>query len=593
MLRLQPRKPMIARHGQCPPYLEYITKNVLLPRSGVPTPEFRRLTEYAVTWVEIPSYQRGLVWDDEKFEELLDSQSVFLGNAIFGQFPIPHRNPPFNELPTMAREYEILIDGLQRLSIGTALLNVLHMLVFTDPPVDSAAAPHFAALKMNAVQYAPIYQHNDYELQHHPRKAVQDSYRAFRTILGNWATGELKLNAAIVAPKILRLYLMRQIAPDSYLGFPSPYEVTSTFIGLNTVRVQLNIVDWLRSIIVERGSASGWTPVEVEAVENRFTEIFAGLNGIDPERELMPFAAIIKDALGDENPTVQTRVFPSWVTGLKQTEVEAFLNFVEAVFDSSHNPYFVELRSTGAIPFAGCLCYYYRQYVGTGVMPSFVTGGTAEDGELHDFLRANYRALFDVRIGRTRVIGEKLLRVTNYSLQDAGNEISRDCFRHDLATAVDRDWAIAALKRADQKRAQRIFNACLLPSARGGVFTPLPFGKAANDYQIDHLIPDSAIVGNQAGEPESQSIANFAPLRRTANNRQTNLACSQKLNSGGSYSNECLMDPTVHPYVKWLVSNQATFGSQLDIQALLQSGTNPPIAKQRIEWIADRLVPLI
>jgi hypothetical protein len=309
----------------------------------------------------------------------------------------------------------------------------------------------------------------------------------------------------------------------------------------------------------------------------------------------MPFAAIIKDALGEENPTVQTRVFPSWATGLIRTEVEAFLDFVEAVFDSWMNPYFRELRSTGAIPFAGCLCYYYRQYVGSGVMPTFVTGGTGEDGELHDFLRANYRALFDGRIGRTRVYGEKLLRFPNYSLQDAGNELSRDCFGHDLATPVDRDWAIAALKRADQKRAQRVFNACLLPhpTSRGGAFDPLAFGKGASSYQIDHLIPDSAIVGNQPGEPEAQSIANFAPLRRTANNRQTNLACSQKLNTGGSYSNECLMDPTVHPYVKWLVANQAPFGSQLDIQALLQSGTTPPIAQQRIEWIADRLVPLV
>jgi hypothetical protein len=110
-------------------------------------------------------------------------------------------------------------------------------------------------------------------------------------------------------------------------------------------------------------------------VENRFTEIFAGPNGIDPERELMPFAAIIKDALGEENPTVQIQGFPSWSTGLIWTEVEAFLDFVEAVFDSKANPYVSELRATGAIPFAGCRCYYYRQYVGSGVMPTFVTGG--------------------------------------------------------------------------------------------------------------------------------------------------------------------------------------------------------------------------
>ena len=584
---------MIVRQGHCPLFLEYITKSVLLPRAGTPTPEFRRLTQYLMRWVEIPSYQRGLVWDDEKFIELLDSNSLFLGNAIFGQFPIPNRNAPFNELPNSVRDYEILVDGLQRLSIGTALLNVLHTLVFCEPPLEAAAAPHFAALKMNAVPFAPIYQHNDYELQHHPRKAVKDSYVAFRTILGNWASDELRNNAAVVAPKILRLFLIRQVAPDSYTGFSTPYEVASTFIGLNTVRVQLSIVDWLRSLIVERGSNSGWTPAEVESVENRFTEIFAGPNGIDPERELMPFAAIVRDALGNGNSLAPAQVFPSWGNSLSRIEVETFLDFVENVFDSYLNPYFREIRATGAIPFAGCLCYYYRQYVGSGTMPSFVTGGNSEDGELHDYLRANYRALFDGRIGRTRGYAEKLLHNSNYSLQDTGNEISRDFFGYDLSTPVDRDRVIAALKKADQKRAQRVFNACLLPGTRGGTFTPQQYGKGGNRYQIDHLIPDSALVANQPGDPEAQSLLNFAPITRPANNSQSNLACSQKLNAGGSYANECRTDPHVHPYVRWLVANQGSFGSQLDIQALLQPASTPPIAQQRIEWIADLLIPLI
>ncbi|HVT92603.1 MAG TPA: DUF262 domain-containing protein [Bryobacteraceae bacterium] len=582
----------ITRSGDTPTYLQYVTRCALLPRVSTPTTEFQRLTEYHFTWVEIPNYQRGLVWDDEKFEEFLNSPSIFLGNAIFGKFRIPDRKAPFDKLPPSATDYEVLVDGLQRFSIGTALLNILHLLVFTDPPTEPVAAPHFISLKTNALPAASIYQLNDAELRGHPRKAVQDSYVSFRNTLAEWISREIRANPASLGQRIQRLFLGRQVAPDSYNGFNSVNEIANTFIGLNTIRVQLNIVDWLRSLIIERGSQARWSATQIEDVENKFTATFAAANGIDPEHELMPFAAILKDALVSSDPKINECVFPSWNSGLKPSEVEDLLGFVDTVFDSRASKYLAELRLCGAIPFAACLCYYYRQFVAARAMPSFVSGGTAEDDELHGFLRANYRVLFDNRIGRTRGIAEKLLRQKTFSLTDAADEISRSFLAIDLQTPVDRNWLIAALKKTDAKRACRVFNACLLPT-RGSSFKPQEYGKNSSHYQIDHLIPDSIIDRHQPGGAEAQTIANFAPIRRTANNRQTNLACSQKLDKSGSYENELNLDKDVHPFVDWLVKHQRAYYSQLDNQEFLQPAATPRIAGERIDWIANRLVPLL
>src|SRR5207248_162283 len=113
-------------------------------------------------------------------------------------------------------------------------------------------------------------------------KAVRESYIEFRQTLANWIDNEFNQGRAQeLADKIQYLFLQRQIAPDIYYGFQSEYDVSSTFIGLNTVRVQLNIVDWLRSLIVDRGSASGWVHATLAAIDNRFTEVFT--RGTAPE----------------------------------------------------------------------------------------------------------------------------------------------------------------------------------------------------------------------------------------------------------------------------------------------------------------------
>ncbi len=582
----------IARTGGCPQFLEYVTKQALIPRSATPTPQFVQLTQYNFRWIDIPAYQRGLVWDEETFEELLNSKSAFLGNAILGSFVLPNPRGVFSQVPPTVTDYEILIDGLQRFAIGTALLNILHTLVLADHPLKAAEAPHFAALRAQTMAWAAIYEHNDCELRNHHRKAVRQSYVEFRQTLANWIESEFNQgHASELADKVQHLFLMRQIAPDTYHGFKSVFDVSSTFIGLNTIRVQLNIVDWLRSIIVDRGSVAGWSSSALASLDNRFTDVFT--RSTAPEPELMPFAAIILDSLNDSDPMRAQAVFPSWTAGLAEPEVNQFLDFVEKLKASTDNAYYREIRQCGKIPFAGCLAYYYRLFLASGNWPSFLNGGTNEDSELHAYLRANYRILIAGRIGRTRPFSERLLH-NSVTLLQIADEISINATGKALSSMVDQAWLAASLKTTDQSRAARVFNACLLPQATtpGGVFDPHTYGRKGNVYQVDHMIPESFIDTNpnEPGEPEARTLRNFVPVRRSANVAQSNLTCAGKLATGGPYSNEVMNDPRVHPYVQWLVNNQAKHGAFLDRMELLQPLANPPIAEDRINWLVGCLL---
>ena len=579
----------ISRTGSCPIFLEYITKQALIPRSFEPTSEFLRLTEYNFHWIDIPNYQRGVVWDDELFEELLESRSVFIGSAVFGNFSVPQDRMGFERLPSAVSDYEILIDGLQRFSIGTALLTMLHPLVLSDNPNLPNDAFHFSALKAQCSNYAAIYQHNDRELQNHRRKAVGDSYLEFRRVLSRWLQNEFeKAQGAILAKNIQRLFLQRQIAPDIYHGFGSVYEVTNTFIGLNTIREGLSTVDWLRSVIVDKGGH--WDPTEIEAMDNRFTEVFMKENGRGHEQALMPFAAIILECLATGESLCPEKVFPSCATGLLHSEVMNFLDFVEIMFNEKHNPFYNEIRKCGTIPFAGCVSYYYRNYLATNQYPSFTSESRNEDLELLIYLRANYRVLFDGHIGRTRQYSKKLL-IENITLVDLSEKMSQDFIGRNMSQAVETLWLQARLKDTVKARAPRVFNACLLPT-HGAVpsFSPHTYGRKANQYQIDHMIPESTLQKDAPGESEGRLIMNFVPVRRTTNIRQTNLQCSSKLCVEGNYNYECTNDPNVHPYILWLVPNQSIHGSYLDRQDLLQPNSGPAIADERINWLTERLI---
>lgn len=602
----------INRSGECPKFIKYITELVLIPHDEEPAlnEHFSQHCRYGtIRWIDVPTYQRGLVWMPDLLEDLLVSRSVLLGNAVLAQFNIPHRDQtPFKSIPNSEASYSILIDGLQRFSIGTALLNIIYRLVISETAELKSLANQFQMFKSQAMHLAMVFQYNHAQLTSHPRKAVSDSYRVFFKRLEDWLRRELSAPASQRDQRIddlHRFFFQRQISPDVYSGFTSVNEVIDTFIGLNTTRVQLNIVDWLRSIFIDLGSKSGWSADDLAEAENLYSRTFYHDENGARKLELEPFASIVKDAI-TLNPQVAMRVFPSLGTGQNQfslNEFKRFLNYIAKVQSADDNSYVNELRCCGGLPYAGLLSFGYRKYLTTDEYPSFLLDGAelSENLALFQFIKSCYRVVIDGRVGRIGQFINSLLvedhRIDGRSatmdeaLCSIANSQSLYFLDKALNQQVATDWLRTSLRKADRKRCQRIFNAMLLPDQAelAGQFSPHIYGSTTSSYQIDHLIPKTAIEPLAAGGLEGEQIINFAPVRQTANNAQSNLKCSEKLQSGGSFDRELHTDPNVHPYLRWLVEEQGSSGMQLDIQALLEPNAEIPIGDQRISKLCEIL----
>lgn len=577
----------IQRSGPTPPFLDYAIGFALIPRHSAPSQQMQLLVAHNFEWIDIPTYQRGVAWSLQQVEELLQSNSILLGNVILGQFGLSPGQFPF--LPPGVRSYSLLIDGLQRFSVGTALLSLLFPRVLSSTPSHAADAGHFVALAARTGPMAPIFQHNDLELSNHPRQAVSDAYRVLRTSLEAYIDEMLACGQGqALARAVDGLFLRKQVAIDTYFNFASAIELTNTFIGINTVRVDLGPVDLLRSYIVDKALASGWTPTAIETMENTLTDVFTEAD--KPIAELLPFVAIILQCV--TTPGKETHVFSSWPGALAPTDVDNFLEYVRRMHDFAGNGYVQEIRATGTIPFAGVLCYFYREYLhGNPKFQALLSGGTADDADLHKYLCANYRALLSGRLGRSRVFSERLLQ-ENVTLGTIADELSQASVRVPVGQPVAQDWLRATLRRVDKQKSPRMFNAARLPLKSAGwgtAFVPDRFGMRATEYHVDHLLPTSIVDRNQPGAVEAETLANFAPLPSNQNRVAQATSCSSKLCAGGIYGAYVHSHAAPHPYCQWLVQNQGGAGSDLDRQELLEPNQQPDLVGPRIDWWVDRL----
>ena len=585
----------IQRSGPTPTFLEYILDHPLIPSDAPPSSDLACLLSSEARWTHIPTYQRGVEWTVEQIEDLLGSASVLLGSCILGSFDVVPEQ--FPHLPATVKQYAVLVDGLQRLSVGTCILALLHEHVLCDNPVRTHDAAFFRPLSVRCRPFSEIYLHNDRQLANHPRQAVRDAYGALRDMVSQSLRSKLEDPAEVqdFAGNIVRLFMQRQVAVDLYFNFNSATELANTFIGINTVRVDLGPVDLLRSNIVEQAIRAGWSAGAIEDTENRFTDLFTEAE--QPIKELEPFVAVVLKEL-TERGQKPANVFPSWSAGLLQSEVDDFLDFVDRVFTASasapsNNPYLRENRDIGSIPLAGILSYYYRSFLRTHALPSFVTGGRAEDAALHTFLCANLRALLAGKIGRTRDDAEALLAGEHATLEAAADAISKRFTGRPVGVALEPDWFISNLRNADQRRAPRVFNAVRLQDRTAGwgaAFDPDIYGSASSQYHVDHLIPKSVIQKTQPGARECDLLVNFAPLPSTLNRAAKATPCSSKLSGGGMYDNYVRSSASVHPYCQWLVTSQSAHASDLDRQELLEWNQSQRIPDGRLGWLADRLM---
>jgi hypothetical protein len=227
---------------------------------------------------------------------------------------IPHHQLPSRSLQNIIAPGQSV--GLQRFAVGTALLVLLHDQVLAPTPNRPGDAAYFAPLIASVITYAPYYHHNDQQLLNHPRKAVRGQYEALRRSIETWIISEFDAGrGAQLAQGVVPLFVSRQVAIDIYFNFVTPVALMNTFLGINTVRVDLGPIDLLRANLVERAASSGWSEAEVEDLENEYTDVFTSED--KPKQQLLPF---VNGCLKCIEPVVDggDRVIPSWKGALSK-----------------------------------------------------------------------------------------------------------------------------------------------------------------------------------------------------------------------------------------------------------------------------------
>lgn len=517
--------PQVFRTGPTPAFFEYVCKRALT-NPGTPLPI--ALQQLNVTPVRIPSFQRGIEWGEEEVVKFLNSESVLFGNAVVGMFP---NNEP-----------GVLVDGLQRFAIGTALLSSLYDRVLSPQPNNPAAAAHFVRLHVHVQHFQPVYAHNHAQFLNHNRRAISTPYRSLCREVDRLIDGVLlqPQRVAAEAAKITAAMLDKQIAVDEYWNFSSQVELANTFIGLNTVRVELGPVDLIRAYVVDAATGQNWPSQDIARIENDITARFTQAGKTRPE--LVPTATVVLKCLQSRDGLAPDLIFPAW-PAITPAAVDQFLDFVDrmlAVSDrraaAASSVYLREIRECGYLPFAFVILFYYRQLLQTGTLPPFfAAANTAADADLHNLLRAVYRVVLEGRVGRTGEIAERIARDAYTTLSGVADAVTAATSSGPLTGPPGPNWLKTYLAQADSKRARRVFNACLLPDRTqpGGPFAPLPFGTRGTEWQVDHLLPEANLQPNQPGYPEADSLRNFAPLPQPVNRANANTPCSQKLAAGG------------------------------------------------------------
>jgi hypothetical protein len=564
---------MLTRAASIPVFLDF-PKYYLLAGPGVP-PAPALAPTLARYRLEVPSFQRGISWGETEVGELIETRSSTLGTVILAN--LPHRENP------------VLVDGLQRFATGTALLTALYPEVISPTPSDPAAAMHFRRLQADASHYYPVFESNSNALEHHPRNAISSTYGRLLSEVTSLIKEELRSNTVDFAGNIERLFLERQVSVDLYSGFVGPNDLTNTFIDINTQGIALSPIDLFRAHLVDQAIRLSWPVGDIQDTENQFTDTFENRSPAAHLRSLgKRFNALVGEAADVDI------VFPNW-DKLAKPEVDAFFDFIAGSIDAAYSPgngYLRELLESGPQTFSAVVLFYLlRASEGAGNPDFLPGGGLVTKADLHLILRATYRRLLDGTIFRVEAAIDGMLRrparVTASSLAEAINPSS---VAGNLAGPPDAGWLEQALRRADPKRARRIFNACLLPSrtSPNAPFDPQVYGRGATAWNVDHLIPQVYVSPAQTGGREALLLPNLAPLPSSVNKSIRNLQCSIKLGSSGAYR----ASVGDHPYVKWLVDSLPTRSpSRLDQQEYLVPNASPDIGDQRIEALRSLLLP--
>lgn len=586
----------LSRNTAEPSFGDWITETVLLPTAssgGWPT-GMSIMREHPTL---IPNYQRGISWGAEEVDDLVYSTSPVIGTVVLGTFPnTPAPYDSATAVGATTNEYEELADGLQRLSTGICLLQGLQEKVFETGARYGHVSSHFSGISQRYGGLMKIVAHNHHQLLNHPRKAIKDQYQIFAKSVNLWLDSQLvPLQVQKFAESFNRLMLVRPIALDRWAGFGSGLELMHTFLGLNTIRVELGPVDLLRAHLVVQATKAAWSDSEIEAFENDFTETFTTRGSNDSD--LLPFVNAVLKCISGGPLSAPTAVFPTWGNLDKVTDVDPFLDFSSS-FKNSSNAYLDQIRSIGSIPFGIVMASKLRSFRAQGALPSYLTGPNAsstDEAELHAVLCASLRSMFSRKIGYASPLIIECLKGTTSTLLDAADRLSKDATGVGVSSLVDVGWLKTALEGVDKRGAKTVFNAMLLPvrsggtAPSGGTFNPIKFGRGSSSWAVDHLLPEASLKDTVAGYPEGRRLRNLAPLPGAQNSSAKHAVPTIKLqaNVNTYYGNT----NSAHPYCAWLTQDATTrAAADLDSQAALQPNSASKIGDARIDHIAIELL---
>ena len=561
----------LERPTKTPKFVEYATNYALKPEREWPG----EVDDFDPNPIKIPPYQRRIVWDEKTIEGFLESKAVLFGTVILAQSP--------------AEDSLILLDGLQRFAASTAILNYLHSEIL---PKDGGAKKLLKRLVAETESKQAIFRHNDGELRNSARSGIRESYKQLCETVKSIIDKGIK-DPEAMADRLIRTFLKKQIAIDTYHGFKNPLEYTQTFINMNSTGMDLTEVDLLRSEIIQQAETRGWSPADVGETENRFTEVF--------QSQKIRAAKVLGGHLYDALMRERAAVFEKW-DELGKGDVADLLDFVDGAYEASNEdrpdggrrwPYLYENFQCGDIPFAIIVWFYYRRYRESGELPDFLGGGASTDGDLRALLRAFYRRIANSSMNRAdAAAGDLIVRRNPEMLRDMKAVADRiNPTDERLDEKVGRAWIKDSLRKSSAGKTKRMFNACLLPElGAGGDFKPLRYGPGGG-WALDHLVPKAG--GSAAGE-RTDHIANRVPVRSDLKRLAKNKTCREKIGPGGALE----AARGEHPYLDWLLgahyerhrdARSGAAGYALDSAEHLSESAAPPIGGERMERIVGLL----
>ena len=569
----------IQRYGPTPEFVEYAKKYCIVTRTADESSWPDAVAKFKPKPIEIPTFQRKIVWRKNDINELIDSDSAMFGTVIMAEY---HGERPYT-----------LIDGLQRFATATAMLFYLFPLVLSEHATDKTTASYFKRLPSYVNPFFSIISHNDNILKRHTRGAIRESYVELSEEIQS-IVKERIVEQQSFAESIERMFLDKLIAIDEYSGFTDRRDITNTFINMNSTGIVLTEVDLLRAELVDQAEHKSWSVSEIEDMENAFSDTFES-----GSQQVQVLGKAIYDGISTD-PEI---IFPKWQAFNKKQFVD-LIEFIEetvlACKDSTSWPYLAEIYHCGGLPFAITFLYFYIVHKLEGEVPDFVGGSLDTNYKCRTLLRAFYRKLIDGTIGRTGPTAKSLATGKVKDLDKIVESVNPEKSAGSLSDEPKKDWLILALRTADSKRSRSIFNACKLPekSDLKSSFSPLIFGKKQDQWVIDHLIPKSSLVKDKKGSREGNLLPNFAPLRNNLNITVQALTLKQKLAPGGGYDTVI----NEHQFIDWLVNTHSKNhvsdkeitqnGDKIhpfNAQSLLEMNTNPPIGDERITKIAELL----